>query len=718
MIRAIACGLSAIFLAGALQAEPVVVRSGDHGTFTRLTVGLPTGARWEIDQIGNVARLTLDTPSITFDVSEVFSRIGRNRLKQIEQAAEGAPLMLELNCECVVTAFEEGNTLLVLDIRPGRPPVVEKVELPIVFGLLEQPEIEIAIPPEIKRARAPRKEAAAPVAAVQRAAIQSQVDRAIAQGLLAPTADHRAQSGLDQLHALKRVLDNRTANVRATTVIDRDLDGILDGISAQLRQTRCVKDGRLDIGKWGDDSTYASLGEMTLQIYGEFDRLDHAAVRQLAKSQLYLGFGAEAAATLGLDPTSTNQVPELASIAMVIDERPHSARPVFAGQQACEGLVAFWALLADQELADDVDVEAILNGFFSLPEHLRGHLGPRAAGYLVEAGKTDMAQIMMRRAMPSIEDDTVAAQMVQAKLSRAAGNIGQEMTQLEEVISDRSDPPEAPVALIELVETAWENRLGVDEENVMLAAAFAQEFRGSDLGPRLWQAHILALALSGNFDEAFGHPEMLQAADTAEVTELRQKSLTLLVENAADIAFLVHASDQSTAHVQTLDPKLRIAVARRLQQLGFSEQAMNYLDLPKSAGSPMAASLLRARSALDAGLPRRALLELSNADGEEAQRLRAEALAMSNELVSAAALYQELGEADAAARSLWISEEWAAIPEGAGAVYREAGQLSIGLSQEPAVRDTPTLGAAQAVAETARDTRTRIEDLLAVIERP
>ncbi|MDP5220016.1 hypothetical protein Q5Y75_22660 [Ruegeria sp. 2205SS24-7] len=714
MIRAVACGLSAIFLAGALQAEPVVVRSGDHGTFTRLTVGLRTGARWEIDQIGNVARLTLDTPSITFDVSEVFSRIGRNRLKQIEQAAEGAPLMLELNCECLVTAFEEGNTLLVLDIRPGRPVVVEKVELPIVFGLLQQPDIEI--PPKIKRARAPRKEAAAPVVAVEGAAIQSQVDRAIAQGLLAPTADHRAQSGLDQLQALKRVLDNRTANVRATTVIDRDLDGVLDGISAQLRQTRCVKDGRLDIGKWGDDSTYASLGEMTLQIYGEFDRLDHAAVRQLAKSQLYLGFGAEAAATLGLDPTSADQVPELASIAMVIDERPHSARPVFAGQQACEGLVAFWALLADQELADDADVEAILNGFFSLPEHLRGHLGPRAAGSLVEAGKTDMAQIMMRRATPSPVD--VAARMVQAKLSEAAGNAGQEMTQLKEVISDRSDPPEAPIALIELVETAWENRLGVDEENVMLAAAFAQEFIGSDLGPRLWQAHILALALSGNFDEAFGHPEMRHATDTAEVTELRQKSLTLLVENAADIAFLVNATDQSTAHIQTLDTKLRIAVARRLQQLGFSEQAMKYLELPKSAGSPMAASLLRAQSALDAGLPRRALLELSNADGEEAQRLRAEALAMSNELVPAAALYQELGEADAAARSLWLSEEWAAIPEGASPVYREAGQLSIGLSQEPAVPDTPTLGAAQAVAETARDARTRIEDLLAVIERP
>ncbi|WP_372573511.1 hypothetical protein [Ruegeria jejuensis] len=718
MTRAVACGLSAIFLAGALQAEPLVVRSGDHGTFTRLTVGLPTGARWEIDQIGDIARLTLDAPSITFDISEVFSRIGRNRLKQIEQATEGAPLMLELSCECMVTAFEEGNTLLVLDIRPGRPAVVEKVELPIVFDLLEKPEIEFEIPPEIKRTNAPHKEAAAPLVAVEGAVIQSQVDRAIAQGLLAPTANHRAQSGLDQLQALQRVLDNQTMNIRATTVIDRDLDGVVDGISAQLRQTQCLKDDRLDIGKWGDDATYAGLGEMTLRIYGEFDRLDRDAVRQLAKSQLYLGFGAEAAATLGLDPTSADQVPELTSIAMVIDERPQSAPPVFAGQQACEGLVAFWALLTDQNLSDDADVEAVLNGYFALPEHLRGHLGPRAAGYLIEDGMTDMAQIMMRRATPNPDEDTVAARMVQAKLSEVSGNARKEMTQLEEVIRDRSDPPEAPVALIELVETAWENRLGVDEENVMLTAAFAQEFRGSNLGPRLWQAHILALALSGNFDEAFGHPQMRQATDSAEVSELRQKSLTLLVEHAADIAFLVHATDQSNAQVQAMDPQLRIAVARRLEQLGFSKQAMKYLDLPKSAGSPMVASLLRARSTLDAGLPRRALLELSNADGEEAQRLRAEALARSNELVSAAAIYQELGEVDAAARSLWISEEWGAIPEEASPMYREAGQLSTGLSQEPAVPGTPTLGAAQAVVETARDTRTRIEGLLAVIERP
>jgi hypothetical protein len=270
---------------------------------------------------------------------------------------------------------------------------------------------------------------------------------------------------------------------------------------------------------------------------------------------------------------------------------------------------------------------------------------------------------------------------------------------------------------VELIETAWETRLGIDPENVTLAAAFAQEYRRSAKGKQLQQTHVLALALNGNFDEAFAHPAIRHATDPA-AKDLRRKSLMLLVENAGDIEFLVHATDQSAEQISTLETPLRIALARRLQRLGFPEQAMKYLDLPKSAGVPLTAKLLRAQSALEIGLPRRALLELSNAEGEDARRLRAEALAKSNELAAAATLYQALGEEEAAARSLWISEEWATIPEGASPRYQEAGQLATGLPLEPATGDAPSLDAARSAAETARDTRSRIESLLAVIERP
>ncbi|MCL6284814.1 hypothetical protein M3P21_14870 [Ruegeria sp. 2012CJ41-6] len=717
MIRAFACGLAVFFLVGGALAEPLVVRSGDHGSFTRLTVGLPKGAEWDLVQIGDEARLKLDGSPFLFDISKVYSRIGRDRLKQLSQTAPGKPLILGLNCECVVNAFEEGGALLVLDIRAGRPSEAKQVDLPVVFDPPAKAEINAHLPPPLRLADAPPKASAAPVVALEGAAIQSQVERAIAQGLLAPTADHRVQQGPDRLQDLQRSLNERAVNIRATTVIDRDLDGILDGISEELRRTACMNDDRLDIDNWGDASTHANLGEMHLRIYGEFDRLDYDATWRLAKAQLYLGFGAEAAATLELGPSSAKLVPELLAIAVLIDERSSTTPIVVAGQQACDGLVAFWALLADRNLSEDANIEAMLNGFFALPAHLRSHLGPRAATYLVEAGMTDMAQILLRRAVPGPDDSGVAARMVRAKLSEVSGNAKQEMEQLEEVISDRSDPPEAPAALVELIETAWENRLGIDPENVTLAAAFAQEYQGSAEGKQLQQTHALALALSGNFDEAFAHPAIRYTTDPA-ATDLRRKSLTLLVENAGDIAFLVHATDQSAEQISALETPLRIALARRLQRLGFPEQAIKYLDLPKSAGVPMTAKLLRAQSALQTGLPRRALLELSNAEGEDAQRLRAEALAKSNELASAAALYQVLGEEEAAARSLWISEEWAAIPEGSSPRYQQAGQLATGLPLEPAPGEAPSLAAAQSAAESARDTRSRIESLLSVIERP
>ncbi|MEX0351068.1 MAG: tetratricopeptide repeat protein [Paracoccaceae bacterium] len=719
MIRPVACGLFALLTADGLLAEPLVVRSGDHGSFTRLTVGLPSGTDWTLEQVGDEAELHLDRPATTFDVSEVFSRIGRNRLHQVTQAAPGEPLELELTCKCVVRAFEEGDKLLVLDIREGQPPVAKPADLPVVFGPSSgSREINLASPHPLNLAPPPFRSPPTPTAEIMGIAIKSQLERAIAQGLLSPTADHRASTGPDRVRSLQRNLKQRVANIRATTVIDRDLDGVLDGISNELQRISCFSDDRLSVDSWGDESTRTNLGEMHLRIYGEFDRLDDGAVRKLAKAQLYLGFGAEAAATLGLDVSSANEVPELIAIATLIDEPSPATPPALAGQQACDGLVAFWALLGDRKLSEDANVEAISNGLFALPAHLRSHLGPRAATYLIEAGRTDMAQIIMRRSSPNPDDDRIAAQMVRAKLSDASGNVRLEMEQLDGVISDRADPPEAPAALIELIETAWENRLGVDSETVTLAAAFAQEYQASSEGPRLQRTHVLALALNGNFDKAFGHPALKRAPGPAAENELRRKSLTLLMENAGDIAFLVHATGQSAAQISVLDPQLRIALARRLQRLGFPEQAMKYLDLPKSAGAPKAAQLLRAQSALEIGLPRRALLELSNAEGENAQRLRAEALAKSDELTSAATLYRELGEEEAAARSLWISEDWAAIPEGSSPRYLEAAHIARSLPQEPATGGTPSLSAAQSAAETVNNTRRQIENLLSVIERP
>ena len=131
-------GIAAVAISAALAAVPAaaaVLRSGEHGTFTRLAFEAPgpvTAAVAVADGVVTVA-FTGDVPPIELDAA--FSRIGRSRIGAVGWDADGATLRVDLSCDCRVSVFQTPDGHVAVDVvAPGAP-------LPVPGG------VTAAVPP-------------------------------------------------------------------------------------------------------------------------------------------------------------------------------------------------------------------------------------------------------------------------------------------------------------------------------------------------------------------------------------------------------------------------------------------------------------------------------------------------------------------------------------------------------------------------------------------
>ena len=108
-----------VFGAAGASAQTLTMRSGEHATFTRLTLPLPPGQGWQLGRTDDGYGLRLPGSAATLATGGVFARIPRSRLAALRPAATGIDLLLA--CDCHAIGFEEGD-LLVVDIRDGPPP--------------------------------------------------------------------------------------------------------------------------------------------------------------------------------------------------------------------------------------------------------------------------------------------------------------------------------------------------------------------------------------------------------------------------------------------------------------------------------------------------------------------------------------------------------------------------------------------------------------------
>lgn len=143
--------LALLFLAlipGPALAQTAVLRSGDHAEFTRLTLPLPAGTGWTLDDAPEVLTLSFSGPLERVDLGQAFRRITRDRVADI-RPVPGPGLEILLNCNCAAEAVLSPSNLLILDIRdtprpvpaaqPSPPPAAPSPEAPLPSALLGLP---------------------------------------------------------------------------------------------------------------------------------------------------------------------------------------------------------------------------------------------------------------------------------------------------------------------------------------------------------------------------------------------------------------------------------------------------------------------------------------------------------------------------------------------------------------------------------------------------
>ncbi|WP_158965217.1 hypothetical protein [Chachezhania sediminis] len=505
--------------------------------------------------------------------------------------------------------------------------------------------------------------------------------------------------------------------ISSMTAVDREMRELSDALQRTGEGTRCIPDEMIAVHKWaGDGSFDDEISARRGNLIGEFDTVQSGSVMSLSQVYLYFGFGAEARYTLGLLEDDNRDMDVLKAMSRIIDGDPLAEDNPFATQGRCGSDVALWAYLASADpKMPDLNVEAVLTGFARLPAHLRRHLGPRLGRQFAERGDLYAAETVMRASDRAGLQETAPADLARAAIADLKGDTRAEETYLEKAITKADQ--ETPEALVSLVETQFKARGHIDPDYPDLIAGYAHEYRNVERGRQLRRAHVHALALLDQYDEAFGELASVRARDGKEAEDaLTQDLLAILTGIGRDADFMKHVLAQAQNGAHRWPEQTGMDVADRLMGLGFASEAARILDDTAPPHPTDARRILRARAALAEAQPNRVLTELADLTGPEADRLRSDALLMTGHIDQAGALLAAQPDPQARDRGLWLSDDPDAPDLATGEQFSALLAASQGVEAlADAPEGKPPLAAARALLEEGAALRGAVSDLLGMV---
>ena len=546
-----------------------------------------------------------------------------------------------------------------------------------------------------------------------------QIGRAANQGLLdvAQAGDTDGNRPLELLGRADRPL-NPLDNISVTSAIDRETGLIARAVNESNVDDHCLPDRRLAVDTWGNDSPFADqLGPLRGALVREFDDVNPASVRALAKLYLYFGFGAEARGMLSMLPegrVDPEQQATLMAMADLMDGKEIGINHPFSGQQGCHGQTALWSVLADGNIRKTANTDAIQQAFAKLPVHLRVNFGPRLSSMFAESGNLHIAEAILRSVSRTGMEFVPELNLAEAAIAELEGDTEVVAEKLIDEVAERTES--APTALIDLIALSYDERKALSPDVPDLIASYELESRDTELGARLRKAGVVSLALTGGFASAFDELKQVTQRDgPAARADAIDPLMTLLTERSDDVTFLQYGlvfAGQATAAEAAPVAEL---MARRLLDLGFAEQAQSLLQKLALEPENKDRRLMMAETALALGKPHNALVELMGLEGSEANRMRAEALWRNGEYARSGEYMLE-EDVNAAARGFWHSQDMEAIETMTPTKEAPFGQVATVTSEIAKTSQDPEgltpLAHARALVESSIGTRDNIADLL------
>ncbi|MEX3316348.1 hypothetical protein [Sulfitobacter sp. PS-8MA] len=737
----------------AANAAPFPVQSGEHDGFTRIVTQVPNGDAWGVTQNGRRVTVTIGGHRDGFDTSTVFRRIARDRIAAVE--SRPASLILTLDCDCRVSAFPSGADYAVIDVAsPGvalptpliarensRPPELQEQKAtaqdrpakltpapPILPVIVKAPEPKE--PPQLDLDRAPLSGAQQSALNELQNQLAQELGAASTRGLLIPSARVPPvwpQSAEASEPAEVPVTTPEPASLAQDPMQNMQITSSMDAPARQkTRQTTrkgrsCPDDSSIAIETWGEPETFdqqISAGRAAL--FGEFDRVDPAAVLSLTQSYLYFGFGAEARQILALAPEVARDNPLLFDLADIMDHgKPRRVKRLQAFAD-CRSDIALWAIFALDGTANHaLPVRTALRTVNKLPAHLRRLLAPQLSRRLLARGYDDAAAAVLRSLERLPEALPAEARLAQAQMALKGGEVNAGTAKLETVVAQNT--PHTPEALIALIEARVEANEPISAETAALVDTYAQEHRGTPLGTKLQQTHALALIKSGQFDRAAKEIKQHSDPDNIQATlALNLNFLKELTEQGDDILFLDHILDHPEDSISRLPKPEKYDLITRLLSLGFAAEAQRILATGPETDRSLRRQLLAAKTALALNQPFQALAALLGIEDPDVAPLRAEAKAMAGKFGEAHDLYQQSDLDRSAQDSAWLAEDWREWTAEDAPIYGPTARLA---ESRPAFSDDPNgmlarMTAALNESAAARDTLGKLLSATALVQGP
>ena len=712
-----------VFLPFNATADPVTIRSGDHETFSRLVISIGLNIGWSIDPSDDGFILELDGRSDGFDTSQVFERIQRTRLKDIQQVASNT-LNLSVECSCEVDAFLWRPGFLVVDIIESSEAVRETSES--VFGplnvssTLPRENVEnapSAIPNMLilsplmtepqEQIVTEETQVSIDLAATEEALAMG-IARAASQGFLEPSIveieqpvsfDSEAEPELAQLDEPNVLNVPRQPGVGISTAMDRDLAQLGIELGNSLEQ-QCLPAELFQIAAWGDGQGFhEQASALAKELAGEFGEEPREAQENLARLYIYFGFGAEAKLVLAADPASSQSRIVLTELAGIIDDYD-GEYPAILAQDACNTPGALWAFLLQPTLQEENDRNQLIQQFFALPQPLRSQISPRLARRFLDVGDPEAANQLLHATENQDASDTHEVQATRALIAEGFDDTGAAVAVLSNEADDNVRM--TPQSLIRLIELELEQGITPSEAHLLLAGALRQEHRDTPIAQDLANIEAAGRIASEQYQVAL---ELMQDRTDNQALEIVDQVFENIADHADAGKFLEFVFGEIP---ESLTSATENKIAKRLVDLGFFERATTFLagDAEREVASER--RYLRAESALGAGEFTLAMEAIVGITDERARALRARA-------------YEGLGQHRAALSAL-NADQSASSPTlqfRAGAWERlrvEEDEVLSTFAQTvlltPSEAPAKTLADRREVLTQSQDSRQTVEDLL------
>lgn len=702
MLRLIISAMITTFASYSLaQGQPIVVRSGEHPTFTRLVLQLPDGVSWSVENTVQRKRIVFENFVSGFDTSRVFDVIPRNRLSDI--SSSGSELDLVLNCACDMNVFREAGNYLVIDLLNG-PPLPEETgserasqpSFPpsnFAFGDLlwslpnMAPDTALPAPEGDTNASEARIEPSSDLVNGLDLQLAESLGRAASRGILEIDPDRVASEVIETKPLPEpEVFDSSSTTFETETPLNNlrvstSRDGpneIRSDPNVSLLGKNCPSADVADLPSWGGSNDFSgSISAIRADLFNDLGRLDRFAAENLAKTYLYYGFGAEAREALRLLATPSENSDFLIDISEIF-ERGFVGNPRVLHQFAdCDSDLAMWSMLAARQLDSGqlFNVDAALRGLARQPDHVRPYLAAELSDRLLQIGEIEAASIALRNGGKAIADDKANGAMVSAKLSRATGDVAGSTAQITDLAI--SGGPLSPEALVELIEQTYADGTPLAPDLSLLAEAYTLETRDTNIHKRMVGASILAQAMTNQFGKAFTELEKARlSAGEEDYSELLTKVFALAERNTDDVSFLDYAFVHLAADSALLQNDVKLDVSSRIFSLGFPAYSLQVLTSGASKQFSDQEKLLAAEASLSLGLVVEAIGYLQNVNGEPAYGLRARAEEMLGNRTVARSLYQEANDDQSALEAGWLSDDWQDLIREEDPVFGEIADLA------------------------------------------